>query len=81
MIALKAPPADEILARAREIRFSRTVLIIVLWFFWLPGWAAGRTWLALVFFAVAVRRGWRDGTGWDARQAVAVSRMQDDSKV
>lgn len=82
MKAPKAPSADEILISAREIRFSVVALTVILWFFWLPGWIAGRAWLALAFFAVAIRRGWRDGTGWDTRRAMTEPpRHPDNSKV
>lgn len=69
MTSLKAPDAGEILSRAREIRFTTVVLTVVLWLFWLPGLLAGRAWLTLCFIGVAIRRGWRDGTDWDERQA------------
>lgn len=56
--------AEQVLAEARRVRFSRVVLVAVLGFFWAFGWIAGHSWLAVVFCVVAVRRGWRDSTGW-----------------
>lgn len=56
-------PVEEITAQAREVKFSRILLTLVLGFFWVTGWAAGQFWLGAVMCAFAVRRGWRDGTG------------------
>jgi hypothetical protein len=93
MTALQAPSTDEILAQAREVKFSQVATAVVLWLFWMPGWVAGRSWLALVFStlwvwhhglvfaAIAIRRGWRDGTDSGPRQRMAVSRGPDNSKV
>jgi len=100
MTTLKFLPLSEITVRAKKVRFSQIVLAVVLWLCWVPGFVLGRVWLVLVIgalwvwhnglviFAIAVRRGWRDGTGWDVRQteksvrqAAAGSRSQDNSKV
>lgn len=56
-------PVEEITARAREVRFSRVLLTLVLGFFYMFGWAAGRAWIGVVMCALAVRRGWREGQG------------------
>lgn len=56
--------ADQVLAQARQVRFSRVLLVLMLGFFWGIGWAAGHLWLGFVVAAVSVRRGWRDGTGY-----------------
>jgi hypothetical protein len=55
---------DQITAQAREVSFSRVLLTLFLGFFWVIGLAVGKLWLGLVIMAFAVRRGWRDGTGW-----------------
>lgn len=54
----------EITADARQVRFGRVLLTITLGIFWGLGYLAGRAWLGAVMCAFAVRRGWRDGTGW-----------------
>lgn len=57
-------PVEEIAADAREVRFSRVIITLVLGLFWVIGWVAGHLWVGAVMCALAVRRGWRDGTGW-----------------
>lgn len=56
-------PVDEITARAREVKFSRVLLTLVLGFFYLIGWAAGHAWIGVVICALSVRRGWMEGQG------------------
>lgn len=63
-------PVDEITARAREVKFSRVVLTLLLGFFYVAGWMAGRAWIGAVICALSVRRGWLEGQGMT--QAVAV---------
>jgi hypothetical protein len=55
---------DEIVGQARQVSFSRVLLTLFLGFFWVLGLGAGKLWLGMVIMAIAVRRGWRDGTGW-----------------
>ncbi len=55
---------EQVLIEARQVRFSHVLLVLFLGFFWGIGWVAGRLWLGSVFCAIAVRRGWRDGTGY-----------------
>lgn len=61
-------PAEEIAARAREIRFTAVAAMAlaalataVAAVFVALGWTIGRSWYALVFCAVAVRYGFRQG--------------------
>lgn len=56
-------PVEAITARAREVRLSRVVLTLLLGFFYVAGWLAGRAWVGVVSAAFAVRDGWRDGQG------------------
>jgi hypothetical protein len=65
-------PVDEVLAEAREVQFSKVALVVILWPFWAFGWLVGHMWLALAFFGVSIRRGWRDSTDWDAKQELPV---------
>ena len=88
MTTLRTMPVDEMLAQAREVRFSKVALAVVLFPFWGLGWGVGHAWLTLAFFGVAIRRGWRDSTGWDARQEIMAAQQartgsprQDNSKV
>lgn len=60
-------PMAEIDAAARQVSFSRLLLNVIVGIFFVIGWTAGRAWLALVFCAVAIRLGWREGTGAAAR--------------
>jgi hypothetical protein len=56
---------ERISQRAREVRFSDTLLRLVATFFFLIGWTAakvlGGLWLAVAFCGVAVAEGWREG--------------------
>lgn len=61
-------PVDQIIVEARRVRPSQVLLIIVLGFFWGIGWIAGRFVVGLVICAVSVRRGWRDGYGYEPAQ-------------
>lgn len=71
MAILDAVPVEQIRADARQVRFSRVLITVIAGFFFAIGWTAGHTWLAVVFCAVAIRYGWREGTGIprDASQA------------
>ena len=73
MTVTSATRADQILVEARQVQFSRILLMLVLGFFWGTGWVAGHLWLGLVVCAVSVRRGWRDGTGYIPQQLPPVS--------
>lgn len=63
LMAVSQIPVDEITARAREVRFSRVALTLIMGFFYVIGRAAGFTWVGVVICALAVRRGWREGQG------------------
>lgn len=67
-------PVDEITARAREVKFSRIALTLIMGFFYLIGWSAGHAWLGVVICALSVRRGWLEGQG--ITQAVAVPQQR-----
>jgi len=67
-------PADELAARARDVRPGRVVQTVIAaigvaigWvigrFFRSIGWLAGRTWLIGAFFAETVVYGFREGAG------------------
>ncbi len=56
-------PVGEIAASAREVKFSRVALTLVLGFFYVLGWLAGHAWIGVVMCALSVRRGWREGQG------------------
>ena len=64
---LDRAPVDEIAARAREVRFGRTVKRLLINTLWLTGWLAAKTlgvvWLGLAFCWLAVGTGWRDARG------------------
>lgn len=52
-------PADEIMARARQVRFS-AVLVAVFCGFWLAiGWLIGHAWLTVALAGESVRYGFR----------------------
>jgi hypothetical protein len=57
-------PVAEITREARQVQVSRVLLVLFLGIFWGIGWLAGRVCLGVVFSAVAVRRGYRDGFGY-----------------
>jgi hypothetical protein len=67
-------PADELAARARDVRPGRVAQTVIAaigvaigWFFGRffrsIGWLAGRTWLIGAFFAETVVYGFREGAG------------------
>lgn len=56
-------PVEEITARAREVKFSRVVILLILGSFYVLGWLGGHAWVGAVSLAFAVRDGWRDGQG------------------
>lgn len=56
-------PADEIMARGRQVRFSRVLTTLLLGLFFALGWLAGRAWLAAADAVIAVRLGWQQGRG------------------
>jgi hypothetical protein len=56
-------PVDEITARAREVKFSRVALTLLLGTFYVAGWLLARAWVGVVICALSVRRGWREGQG------------------
>lgn len=66
-------PVEEITARAREVKFSRVVLTLIMGFFYVIGWTAGHAWVGVVICALSVRRGWLEGQGITQAQARAPS--------
>lgn len=61
---MMAADAAQIAQEARQVRLSRALLTLLLGSFWALGWLAGHAWLGGVMCAFAIRRGWRDGTGY-----------------
>jgi hypothetical protein len=56
-------PVDRLREQAAEVKFGRTLATLIAGFFWLLGWAAGHAWTSLVFCALAMRLGFREGAG------------------
>jgi hypothetical protein len=56
-------PVDRLREQAGEVKFGRTLVTLIAGFFWLIGWAFGHAWMSLVFCALAVRLGFREGAG------------------
>jgi hypothetical protein len=58
-------PVEEISERARQASFGRTVLTVLAGLLFGLGWTVARlfrvAWTAVVWCAVAVQVGWRDG--------------------
>jgi hypothetical protein len=54
-------PLAEISARAREVRFRRSLVMLFVGIFFAIGWTAGRIWYGAAFSATAVRIGYRQG--------------------
>lgn len=52
--------ADQITARAREVRPGHALLVTLFFLFSLIGKTAGFMWLALVWIAFAIGDGWRE---------------------
>ena len=67
-------PVEQITRQAREVRFWRTVLVVLAGALFGVGWVAFKAfavlWLALVWSATAVKLGWAEGRkgGSTARQ-------------
>lgn len=47
--------------RARQVRFSTSVLRVIAGFFFLIGWMASHIWLGIVFCGVCIAEGWASG--------------------
>ncbi len=62
-VQLPADKVDEIVARAREVKFSRVLVTLILGFFYAIGWLAGHAWVGVVMCALSARRGWLEGQG------------------
>lgn len=60
-------PVDQISDRAREVKFSRTVLTLlaglIFGTFWLLSKAAAVAWLGLAWCVTAARLGWHEARG------------------
>jgi len=58
-------PVDEISERARKVSFARTALTVLAGLLFGLGWVVARAfrvaWTAVVWCAVAVQVGWREG--------------------
>ena len=58
---MTAIPVDDIAARARQIRFWRTLLTCITAVFFALGWSVAKLWLGVAFLATAVQLGFKDG--------------------
>jgi hypothetical protein len=56
-------PTEEIRAEADQIRLGRLLLTVLVGFFFLIGWTAGKASLGTRFALAAVRRGWKEARG------------------
>jgi hypothetical protein len=52
-------PAQEITARARQVRLSAVLVTVICGFFFAIGWLAGHAWLTVALAGVSVRYGFR----------------------
>jgi hypothetical protein len=52
---------DEITAQARQVRFGRTMLLVLAGLFFILGWVPGRVFYGLVWCALAVKVGFQAG--------------------
>lgn len=62
-VAMDQVSTEQILAQASQVRFSRVLATVIAGVFFALGWAVGRAWTGAVFCALAVRFGFREGTG------------------
>jgi hypothetical protein len=60
-------PVDRIRDEAREIHVGRVLLSLLVGFFWLLGWLAGKVVLGVQFCAAAVKVGWLEARGAELR--------------
>lgn len=64
-------PVEQISREAREVRFWRTVLVVLAALLFGAGWVTAKAfsvlWLALAWTATAVRLGWQDARKSPAR--------------
>jgi len=58
-----AVPLDRIVAEARQVRIAKLLLGFLLAPLYVVGWLVGKTVLATVFLAAAVKVGWQDARG------------------
>jgi hypothetical protein len=63
--------ADEILAQARQVRFTAVLVTAICGIFFAIGWLAGHVWLAIALCAVSVRYGFRQAVPAKPPQAAA----------
>lgn len=61
MTVLDRVPLDDITTQARQVRLGRLLLTVLAGFFYAAGWIVGRLFLGLIWCAVAIRAGWREG--------------------
>jgi hypothetical protein len=63
--------ADEILAQARQVRFTTVLVNVFCAVFFAIGWLAGHGWLVLALAGVSVRYGFRQAVPAKPPQAAA----------
>ncbi len=54
---------EQIFLEAQAVRFTRVLATAIAGIFFGIGWITGRAWLGTVFCVLAVRYGFREGTG------------------
>jgi hypothetical protein len=57
---LEAVPLERVRAEAHQIHPGRTLLTLLVGFFWVVGWLAGKAVVGLVFCWAAVKVGYRE---------------------
>jgi hypothetical protein len=63
---LEAVPLDRVRAEAREVHPGRTLLTLLVGFFWVLGWLAGNAVTGLVFCWAAVKVGYAEARDHEA---------------
>ena len=56
-------PTEEIRADAEQIHLGRGLLTLLVGFFFLVGWTAGKASLGMRFAVAAIRQGWKEARG------------------
>ena len=61
-------PVDEISAQAKQAQPGRVLITLILGFFFMAGWIAGKLWFGAADCVVAFRVGYRAGRGLPAAE-------------
>ena len=62
---------DRVQADAQQIRIGQAILTLLIGFFWLLGWLAGRSVLGIKTAMAAIKVGWRAGLTPSPRRRAA----------